>query len=163
MERDTNGSAKIRISKNPEETLAACEDAHRVICMRAALRLISGKWKAEIMWNLKDGKLRFGELMRRIPGVTQHMLTAQLRDMEYHGLITRTVYAEVPPRVEYELTPVAYDLKTVFEELNRWAEQHAAALRLGEVDHRDDDEEVPRTAELSPEVPEFGRVRRPRA
>ena len=106
--------------------------------LRAALRLITGKWKGEIMWSLKDGKRRFGELMRGIPGITQHMLTAQLRDMERHGLIARTVYAEVPPRVEYELTPVAIGLKPVFEELNRWAEEHAATLRLGEVDEQEE-------------------------
>ena len=137
---NTNGTAKLRIRANPQERPEMCADAHPVICMRAGLRLITGKWKAEIMWSLKDGKRRFGELMRAIPGITQHMLTAQLRDMENHGLVTRTVYAEVPPRVEYELTPVAHDLKPVFEELNRWAEQHAVTLRLGEVDDPEDDE-----------------------
>lgn len=130
----TNGATKLRTRGKPEEMAGSCVNAYPVLCMRAALRLITGKWKAEIMWSLKDGRRRFGELMRDIPGITQHMLTAQLRDMERHGLVTRTVYAEVPPRVEYELTPVAYDLGPVFEELHRWAEEHAATLRLGEVD-----------------------------
>ena len=141
---NTNGAVKLRTRSKAEESLALCGDAHPVICMRAALRLITGKWKAEIMWSLKDGKRRFGELMRGIPGITQHMLTAQLRDMERHGLVARTVYAEVPPRVEYELTPVAIGLKPVFEELNRWAEEHATTLRLGDVGDEGDEDESPR-------------------
>ena len=72
------------------------------------------------------------------------MLTAQLRDMERYGLVARTVYAEVPPRVEYELTSVAYDLKPVFEALNGWAEQHAATLCLGEVDEEEESEGGPK-------------------
>lgn len=141
---NTNGAVKLRTRSKAEESLALCGDAHPVLCMRAALRLITGKWKAEIMWSLKDGKRRFGELMRGIPGITQHMLTAQLRDMERHGLVARTVYAEVPPRVEYELTPVAIGLKPVFEELNRWAEEHATTLRLGDVGDEGDEDESPR-------------------
>jgi DNA-binding HxlR family transcriptional regulator len=144
MEMNTNGVEKLRTRTKAEESLALCGDAHPVLCMRAALRLITGKWKAEIMWSLKDGKRRFGELMRGIPGITQHMLTAQLRDMENHGLITRTVYAEVPPRVEYELTPAAYGLKPVFEALSRWAEEHAETLRLGEADD-EEGEGVPKS------------------
>ncbi len=142
---NTNGGTKLRTRAKPEESLGLCSDAHPVICMRAALRLITGKWKAEIMWSLKDGKRRFGELMRTMPGITQHMLTVQLRDMERHGLIARTVYAEVPPRVEYELTPIAYGLKPVFEELNRWAEEHAETLRLGDVSGEDDEKAAPRS------------------
>ncbi len=69
--------------------------------------MLTGKWKGEIIWLLSQGKHRFGELRRSIPGVTQHMLTTQLRDLEANGLVRRTVYAEVPPRVEYEITPSA--------------------------------------------------------
>ena len=138
MESKTKGAAKLKLSANPEETPALRDPAHVMTCTRAALRLITGKWKGEIMWCLKDDKRRFGELMRAIPGITQHMLTAQLRDLERHGLITRTVYAEVPPRVEYELTPVAHDLRPVFDEIHRWADQHADTLRLGEMDDTDE-------------------------
>ena len=96
----------------------------------AAMRILTGKWKGEILWQLVHGRRRFGELRRAIPGITQHMLTAQLRDLEQHGLLTRTCYAEVPPRVEYELTPVALDLQPVFDEIIRWSENHAARLKL---------------------------------
>ena len=138
MKTQTKGAAKLRSSAKPEETLELRDPAHLVNSTRAALRLVTGKWKGEIMWSLKDGKHRFGELMRAIPGITQHMLTTQLRDLERHGLVTRTVYAEVPPRVEYELTPVAHDLRPVFEGIHRWAEEHADTLRLEELDDTDE-------------------------
>jgi DNA-binding HxlR family transcriptional regulator len=93
--------------------------------LHRALRLLSGKWKGEILWQLVDGKQRFGQLRRSIPDVTQHMLTTQLRDLESEGLVKRTVFAEVPPRVEYEMTPAARALRPVFDELFRWANAHA--------------------------------------
>ena len=129
-----NVTNKAPPSQDPvnDETAAELRDVQPLLdVMRTSLRIVTGKWKGEILWSLKDGKRRFGELKRGIPGITQHMLTAQLRDLECHGLITRTIYAEVPPRVEYELTPVAYDLQPVFEEIMRWTERHADTLRLG--------------------------------
>ncbi len=101
-----------------------------------AMRILTGKWKGEILWQLVHGKRRFGELRRAIPGITQHMLTAQLRDLEQNGLLIRTCYAEVPPRVEYELTSVALALRPVFDEIIRWSENHAARLRLDAFDIR---------------------------
>ena len=138
MEKSTKGAAKPKPPTKTGEIPDLRDPAHLVNCTRAALRLVTGKWKGEIMWSLKDGKQRFGELMRAMPGITQHRLTTQLRDLERHGLVTRTVYAEVPPRVEYELTAVAHDLKPVFEGIHRWAETHADTLRLGEVDDTDE-------------------------
>ena len=106
-------------------------EAHECVSERAraqfqrALRVLSGKWKGEILWQLVDGKQRFGQLRRAIPDVTQHMLTTQLRDLESEGLVKRTVFPEVPPRVEYEMTPAARALRPVFDELFRWANAHA--------------------------------------
>jgi len=97
---------------------------------QAALRLLTGRWKMEIIWELRQNKRRFGELRRAIPGITQHMLTMQLRDLEAHGLVRRTIYAEVPPRVEYELTPAACALRPVFGALYDWCTAHADALNL---------------------------------
>lgn len=94
------------------------------------MRMLTGKWKGEILWRLGHGTLRFGELRRAIPGITQHMLTTQLRDLEAHGLVKRTIYPEVPPRVEYELTPSARDLGAVFREIRTWSDKHAASLNL---------------------------------
>ncbi|MFJ8768729.1 winged helix-turn-helix transcriptional regulator [Streptomyces clavifer] len=99
--------------------MAEVEDVRRE--MRRALTMISGKWKLEILWLLYQRTYRFGELRREIPQVTPHMLTKQLRELEGDGLVTRKVYAEVPPRVEYTLTDEARTLKPAFESLLAWA------------------------------------------
>src|SRR5437868_13544905 len=85
--------------------------------MRRAFALLSGKWKLEIMWLLSQRIHRFGELRKAIPGITQHMLTTQLRELEADGLISRTVFAEVLPRVEYEMTAKARVLGPTMEAL----------------------------------------------
>jgi len=90
---------------------------------RKAVGMIAGRWKLEILWMLHQGKHRFGELKRGMPGITQHMLTAQLRGLEKDGLVKRTVFAEVPPRVEYEITPEAHRLRPIFVEIVKWAEE----------------------------------------
>jgi DNA-binding HxlR family transcriptional regulator len=95
--------------------------------VRRALALIGGKWKLEILWLLNQRMHRFNELRRAIPGVTQHMLTAQLRDLEANGLVARAVYAEVPPRVEYRITAEAQGLSSVFDALIRWASRAHAS------------------------------------
>ena len=91
---------------------------------RRAVGMISGRWKLEILWLLSHGVHRFGELKRGLPGITQHMLTAQLRALEKDGLIKRTIYAEVPPRVDYEITPNARRLRPIFVEIVKWAEDN---------------------------------------
>jgi DNA-binding HxlR family transcriptional regulator len=102
----------------PEPCQGGLQQFHR------ALAVLTGKWKGEILWQLVQRKHRFGELRQSIPGVTQHMLTTQLRDLEANGLVKRTVYPEVPPRVEYEITASALALKPVFDELFRWSQEH---------------------------------------
>jgi DNA-binding HxlR family transcriptional regulator len=89
--------------------------------VRRAVTLFSGKWKLEILWLLIHRVYRFNELRRAIPDVTQHMLTAQLRELEADGLVRRTAYPEVPPRVEYEITDEALLLRPVFEAILAWA------------------------------------------
>lgn len=88
--------------------------------MRRAFALLTGKWKLEILWLLNQRVHRFGELRRAIPGITQHMLTAQLRELEADGLVSRTVFAEVPPRVDYEITRKARGLAPTMEALTSW-------------------------------------------
>ena len=83
--------------------------------VRAVVSLIGGKWKLEILWLLNHRMHRFNELRRSIPEVTQHMLTAQLRELERDGLVKRTIYPEVPPRVEYEITAKSKSLRPVFK------------------------------------------------
>jgi len=88
--------------------------------LRTALASIAGKWKLEILWLLNQRIHRFGELRRLVPGVTQHMLTAQLRALEADGLLSRKVFAEVPPRVEYTITARGRALRPVFEAIFVW-------------------------------------------
>ena len=97
-----------------------------------AIHALGGKWKLEIIFTLMNGALRFGALRRALADITQHMLTAQLRELERDGLVIRTVLAEKPLRVEYELTDAAYGLLPAFRELLAWskiygARGHAAA------------------------------------
>lgn len=82
------------------------------------VNLIGGKWKSKIIYYLRDGKIRFNELWRRLDGVTQRMLTRQLRELERDGLVFRKVYLEVPPKVEYSLTDEGLKLLPVLERMN---------------------------------------------
>ena len=88
--------------------------------VETTLMLIGDKWKVLILQDLMDGTKRFGELKKSIGTVSQKVLTAQLRDMEEKGLLTRKVYAEVPPRVEYTLTETGYSLKPVLDAMWAW-------------------------------------------
>ncbi len=99
--------------------------------LRRALQSIGGKWKLEILWLLNQRTYRFNELRRAIPGVTQHMLTAQLRELEADGLIRRTAYPEVPPRVEYDLAESARRLRPVFDAIFQWIGESTPATREG--------------------------------
>jgi len=92
------------------------------------LQIISGRWKLLILWFVLDAPRRLSELKRLIPGVTQKVLVDQLRDLETHGLVTRTVYAAVPPRVEYAATPCGASLRPIMESLCAWGRQHAIEL-----------------------------------
>jgi DNA-binding HxlR family transcriptional regulator len=96
--------------------------------MRRAFALLSGKWKLEILWLLNQRVHRFGELRKGIPGITQHMLTAQLRELEADGLISRTVFAQVPPRVDYEMTSKARGLGPTMEALTAWWSEHGSSV-----------------------------------
>ena len=89
-----------------------------------AFRMLEGRWKMVIIFHLFDrGKLRFSELERAIPGASQKMLIQQLRDLERNEIISRTVYPQVPPKVEYELTPWGQAMCPALDSLLEWAAQ----------------------------------------
>ena len=94
--------------------------------VETTLMLIGDKWKVLILRDLMHGTMRFGELKKSIGTVSQKVLTAQLRDMEEKGLLTRMVYAEVPPRVEYTLTETGYSLKPVLDAMWAWGADYKA-------------------------------------
>ena len=95
--------------------------------VETTLFFLSTKWSALILRDLMDGPRRFNELRRSIGHISQKVLTSNLRQMEKHGLLTRTVYAEVPPRVEYELTELGASLKPVLDTLRWWGEIYSAS------------------------------------
>ena len=88
------------------------------------LAMIGGRWKIPIIFHLLAGRRRFSELARSLTGVTQKMLTQQLREMERNGLVSRNVYAQVPPKVEYSLTDLGMSLKPIVEAMCRWGKLH---------------------------------------
>jgi DNA-binding HxlR family transcriptional regulator len=88
--------------------------------MELTLELIGGKWKPLIIWYLAENTMRFNELKRALPNITQKMLTQQLRGLERNGLVNRHIYTEIPPKVEYSLTSEGKSLLPILESLRQW-------------------------------------------
>jgi DNA-binding HxlR family transcriptional regulator len=93
-----------------------------------ALRVISGRWKALILYHLLDGPKRLSELMRLIPSVNQKVLVQQLRELEEHRLVNRKVFGQVPPRVDYSATALGLSLEPIMLALCEWGQHHAEEL-----------------------------------
>ncbi|MDQ0473423.1 winged helix-turn-helix transcriptional regulator [Labrys wisconsinensis] len=100
--------------------------------VEGALGVIGGKWKGVVLYHLFEGTLRFNEIRRRLPNVTQRMLTNQLRELERDGLILRKVFAEVPPKVEYSLSERGRSLEAVMTALKAWGDAHVVLAPAGE-------------------------------
>ncbi len=97
--------------------------------VETTLMLIGSKWKILILRDLLEGTRRFSQLKRSVQGISQKMLTASLRSMEEDGLVSRKVYPEVPPRVEYTLTPTGYSLRPVLDALAAWGKEYKAQAK----------------------------------
>jgi len=93
-----------------------------------SLYILGGKWKIPIIWSLKDDSKRYGELRRSLPKVTHKMLTQQLRELEEAEIITRKVYPEVPPKVEYSLTLLGKSVIPVIDLLSDWGEEYRSVF-----------------------------------
>jgi DNA-binding HxlR family transcriptional regulator len=93
-----------------------------------ALKVISGRWKAIILYHLFDSPKRLSELKRQVPGVSQKVLIQQLRELEEHGLVHREIFRQVPPRVDYSATGLGLSLEPVLRALCDWGQRHAAEL-----------------------------------
>ncbi|EGW38677.1 helix-turn-helix domain-containing protein [Desulfosporosinus sp. OT] len=94
-----------------------------------AQKVFSGKWSILIMYHLNHGALRFGELQRRLDTITQATLTKQLRMLEYFGLVSRYVYSEIPPKVEYSLTDLGKAFNPVLEQFKIWGDKYVQSLK----------------------------------
>lgn len=102
----------------------------------AAIDEIGGKWKPLILWALKDGKLRFNEVNKTIPTITQRMLTKQLRELERDNLVNRKVYPEVPPKVEYSLTKKGKSVIPILDAIHNWGKEYCSSkIFLNELCH----------------------------
>ncbi|MDO5142245.1 MAG: helix-turn-helix domain-containing protein [Eubacteriales bacterium] len=110
---------------NRRSELPACPVA-------VTVRLIGSKWKLLILRDLLERPWRFNELRRSLDGISQKVLTDDLRAMEADGLITRTVYAEVPPRVEYALTELGASMRPILEAMQAWGEAYQARMAAAE-------------------------------
>ncbi|MFE0560707.1 helix-turn-helix domain-containing protein [Paenibacillus lautus] len=96
----------------------------RTCSVAVTVKLISGKWKPVILYYLLDGKLRFNELQSRLSGITHRALTLQLRELEKDGLVSRTIYPVIPPKVEYQLTDLGHSMKAIILAMYDWGSDY---------------------------------------
>jgi len=117
-----------------------CGEKEYACTFEFALDMVSGKWKALIIWHLSQGTLRYGELKKRLGKITQKMLTQTLRDLEKHQLITRKVYPVVPPKVEYTITEHGTKLMPIFTLMQEWGDDVGSQIgEMVECDGGDDE------------------------
>lgn len=100
-------------------------DCEREGCpVQVTLKVIGGKWKLPLLWYLRDGRMRYSELQKAIPGITPKMLAEQLRELERDGIVLRKVHPVVPPKVEYSLTPYGRTLDPIIAAMGSWGDKH---------------------------------------
>ena len=100
--------------------------------IKATVDVLGGRWKPTLLYHLFGGTKRFNEIRRLMPGVTQRMLTLQLRELKEDGVVLRVVYAQVPPKVEYSLTPFGRTLEPVIGQMQAWGKTYIAGLAATE-------------------------------
>ena len=108
--------------------MPVASDADLQCGMTVAIDAVGGKWKLHLMWVLAEGPVRFGQIRRKLEGVSEKVLAENLRQMEASGLVHRELYAEVPPRVEYSLTPLGESLGEALKPLEVWGERRRDAV-----------------------------------
>ncbi|WP_431968392.1 winged helix-turn-helix transcriptional regulator [Nocardia sp. bgisy134] len=101
---------------------------HDVCGMSVAIDVVGGKWKLHLMWVLGAGPQRFGEIRRLLEGVSEKVLAENLRQLESSGVVHREVFPEIPPRVEYSLTPIGHELAAALRPLEEWGDKHRVEL-----------------------------------
>jgi len=113
--------SKVKITSTNFENKKILEDQCSEVY---AANIIGGQWSLVICSWLLQGKMRFSEIKKSIPNITERMLTLQLRKLEHDNIIKRMVYAAVPPKVEYELTEIGYELKPIIQQMEQWGKRH---------------------------------------
>ncbi|GAA5063591.1 winged helix-turn-helix transcriptional regulator [Nocardia callitridis] len=116
------------ITTDSTEIRGPVRRAIQVCPVEVAVAVLGGSWKMTVVKCLLDGPLRYGELRRQVGAVTPRVLTRQLRELEHDGVVLRHAYAEVPPRVEYSLTPRGHGLRGFVGELNQWGKDYIGEL-----------------------------------
>jgi DNA-binding HxlR family transcriptional regulator len=126
IKKDTVEMMEGNTMKGPQKSIVCPSPSRRRYgCgVEATLDLIGGKWKGVILFYLTYGTLRFNQLRRLLPEVTQRMLTLQLRELEEDGIVHREVYREIPPKVEYSLTPFGRSLEPILIQLSIWGDTY---------------------------------------
>lgn len=117
------------VKKILENVMKVGKTQDRVCPIEETVKIFGGKWKASILFHLAEGQCRFNELRRRIPAITQRMLTQQLRELERDGLVTREQFNEIPPRVEYSLTEISQSLEPIFQAIEKWGQFHFTDIK----------------------------------
>lgn len=126
-----------------ENKFTAPEALSRCVPMSRLQSVLGGKWKILILWYVTAYSVqRFGELQRRLDGITHTTLTRQLRELEEDGFLRRTVYGEVPPRVEYTLTPLGESFAPLLRAMLEWSEAHLEELGGGPMNDTEENEEI---------------------
>ena len=109
--------------------MAQSADVREVCPAEEAMEVFGGKWRVGIVHHLESGPLRFNELRRRLPGITQKMLTQQLRHLQRYGIVERQQFEEIPPRVEYSLTGTGTSLLPLLRKISQWSQKHMPRIR----------------------------------
>lgn len=122
----------MRKNLSPEEKLYRFEEIFRNLreCpVTITLSIVGGKWKPAILYLIDMGINRFGEMQRRLPGISKRMLTNQLRELEADGIVHRKVFAEIPPKVIYSLTDIGKTLEPIFVAMEEWGMEHGREIK----------------------------------
>lgn len=128
-----------------DTTLSKVDCYLRTCASRTVLETVANKWAALLVDTLRHGTLRFGELRRRLDGITQKSLTQGLRTLERDGMVVRTVYPSIPPRVEYSLSPLGHSVADLMSGIRSWSEEHLLEI----LDARDAYDNRPEPAPVS--------------
>ena len=122
---------------NHKEKAKKSQDNHQTCPITISVNIIGGKWKIPILYTLREETLRFSEIQKVLNKVTQKMLTQQLRELERDGLISRKVYAQVPPKVEYSITPMGRKLEPILDSLCNWGKEYKEYINSKDTNSED--------------------------